>query len=614
MMNPSSNLHCDHVFDIETYNWDQFVAGGVYTPSTSEYTEIWDESEFFHHLQTLEGQIWTWNGGLYDTLWYAQQVAEAELPARISAAGTRITRLEDGGRVIRDGCALVPMSLRDAAGIGGTSLGKSETGLACVCGGECGGYCSIRPAPEMRSEDRRSLGEYLHNDCVVVAAILHGLSDHAEKENYILKGTVGASAWATAKEWLGLPNAEWDSPGHYHFARRGYYGGRVTVARPTMGTGHRYDINSAYPFALTKVSLPYGPGYICSRETAAKAFEKGFEGIYRAVAKVPDMFLPPLPFRDKRGRVVYPTGEVRGVWTGIELRYAAELGVEIDILMGMVWLKAEPFMAPFTKSVYDTRARVGKDHAIGIWQKWFGNSYTGKLAQSPEMERMLLNPDPQEIQCCPANDFCGGESHQWKCARKCKKWTGLDPGGRLFTVPFYRIPECGHVHQAAYLTAYTRVKLHKAAMLLGDRFGYCDTDSIYAMGELPADMIGEELGSWNYDGPMEQFTAGGPKNYSFWAPDKAKWKSKAKGLSGKHGRNIAREQWLEFANGQPIKMDRGVMGLKSAAKTGGSFFQRKDMTRRNKSDGVWFGDRKADGQTTRPCTLRELADAGRVVL
>jgi hypothetical protein len=598
-------------FDLETEAWDRFVLGGLLS-SSGLYEEFTDEEELFKAL-LAEGpgtSIYAWNGGRYDFLWFLEKAREQELTCQIGLAGTRITRIQvKEGPVFRDIVALVPMSLEKASSIAGIALTK-DTGLVCSCGDDCGGYCRIRRAGMLPAE-RAALSVYLRRDVDTGMAIVRAVQAEAARCGYELRGTVGGTAYATARKVCGFDHAEW-TPRSYELARSGYYGGRVEVFRPRAPEGWAYDINSAYPAALAETPIPTGERIIIAGDRASRAFHRGKEGIYEADVHVPAMFVPPLPAR-LGDRVLFPIGPVSGAWTRLELHAALEEGCTVRRWgRAIVWADAVKVCAPFMEKVWSHRAEAEAAGNAGLreWNKYVANSFTGKCAQQPEMESVILCPEL--IKLCSADECmfpdrvtCERRKRSPKCClhactRTCGAYRALDRKGKLWASSFYRLPDCGHVHWSAYLTAATRLKLR--AQLIADGDGgrsavYCDTDSVFATSERTW-LIGDGLGEYGCMGPFKGFAAMAPKVYRY--TGKKGSVAKAKGIPG-----MTADAWEAFSQGLPIRRDRGVKSLKTAAKAE-SLFTRTDLTRQSKADGRWFGGRhlSPDG-CTYPVTIKE---------
>lgn len=578
-------LRIDGVFDIETESWDRFVLGGL-MDAAGDYRSTRDEDELVDWLLTMGGHIWTWNGGLFDTLWLAQKIREKNLRFTATCAGPRVTRLECEGLVVRDAIALVPMSLQKAARIASIDLSK-DTGLPCGCEKPCGGYCSIRRT--MPASLWKSLDSYLRLDCQAALAVLLAVVDEAERCSYDLAGTVGGSSYKSFSRMAELEPASWPDAESYYFARGGYYGGRVEVFRPQAARGFSYDINSAYPAALTRVALPVGERMRVQGDKATRAFRRGKEGIYLCRVHVPEtLHIPPLPCRTPKGRVVYPVGSFQGAWTGLELRGAQERGCTFAIDSALVWGDAELVMASALLLGWAARSRAkaeGND-ALAAWHKWVCNSFTGKLAEAPEKERIVCNPRDDEVEVCR----CERDHGRKRCPYAFRP---LDRSGQLWAAPFWRLSSCSHVHFAAYLTAWARLELLR--QLEDDGEGgrtavYCDTDSVKATA--PRGNVGDELGQWKDEGTFEDFEAIAPKVYRY--RQKSEVHVRGKGLPGLDAAGFDR-----FKRGDPIMVDRGVKAIRSAGRAGGSLFSRRQLERSNHADGRHFGGRilKDDGMT-----------------
>lgn len=593
-------LRVDAFLDIETEDWETFVLGGLLDVASGDYRSTREEDELVEWLLTRGGHVWTWNGGHFDTLWLMHKLRATGLRFTWAQAGPRVTRLDCEGLVVRDAVALIPMSLAKAAKMAGIELAK-VTGLPCrrSCPERkrfkkpCAGYCSIRRS--MSEAEFALLDKYLRLDCEAGAAALAALIREAERCEYELAGTVGGTSYKNFSKLAELEPASWPDAATYYLARSGYYGGRTEVFRPLAERGFAYDINSAYPAALSQVALPCGDMRKLLGMKAESAFVRDLEGIYVARVHVPEeLFLPPLPKRTPGGRLVYPVGVFEGAWTALELRAAIERGCAADIDSALVWSDAEPVMASALLLGWENRARAkseGND-SMHAWHKWHCNSFTGKLAEDPDKERGICNPTDDEVKLCT----CGPRAVDARGCR-CGAWRPLDKSGALWGAPFWRLSACAHVHWAAYLTAWTRVTL--LGQMEDDGEGgrsmvYSDTDSVKAVSPR-TEGIGEELGEFKDEGEWERWASPAPKVYRYWDPAKKEWVVRGKGLPG-----LTADEFDRFAAGEPVVVERGVMSLRQAASKGGKLFARRRLERRSHADGLHFGGRVLRGVLTFP--------------
>jgi hypothetical protein len=100
-------------------------------------------------------------------------------------------------------------------------------------------------------------------------------------------------------------------------ALRSYFGGRFEMQkRGFVGTAHLYDINSAYPYSITKIPDLSNGKWISSNRIHDNA-ELGF---FRILANIPDCkYIPPFPFRIKNN-ILFPSGKFETYVTLEELR------------------------------------------------------------------------------------------------------------------------------------------------------------------------------------------------------------------------------------------------------------------------------------------------------
>ena len=626
------SLTIDGFFDIETEGWSTFVTGALLlTDGTKKVVSYDQEDDYIDWILSTRGTLWSWNGGKYDTLYVIKQAAKRGLKVDVHLAGQRIVCAEIGSLKLRDAAALIPMSLEKAAPLAG--LQKGNTGLTCQCErgqylkdrlgkkNGCGGYCRIYRG--MPAHELHSLKTYNMEDCEVGLGIIEKIQGYAEEFNLDLCGTIGASAWATAKRLSDLQPAEWEQK-DYWFARKGYFGGRVQVFRPQANDGFRYDINSSYPAALERTRLPVGKMKEFRGTEAGKAFECEREGIYHASVRTEWSFVPPLPVRMK-DRIAYPTGHFSGIWTRVELQNAVEHGAEITgISKALVWESSEQVMRPFVTHVMGLRWRAidaavadpswtkhGKDHPLSQWLKLYANSATGKLAQNPEVEAVVVCPTEEEIKICQQQGMCMGFASGFCglngcCPHKhvdaCVSWKQLDEEGIVWSYEETKFGDCAHVQMAAYLTAVARVELLK--QITADDVGggsaiYCDTDSCYSTRERSR-RVGNALGEWQREGALRRFRALAPKVYRYEDPASGKATVKAKGIPD------CEAHWPALEKGEVVKMSHGVNSFRSAARNG-DLFSRKDTSRHINPNAEFFGDRRIspDGSMTLPIEIDE---------
>ena len=163
-------------------------------------------------------------------------------------------------------------------------------------------------------------------------------------------------------------------------AFRSYYGGRFEITkRGFIGTAYKYDINSAYPYSLTKI-----PDLSKGKWVKRKSIHpKSILGFFRIVANIPDYkYIPPFPFRTN-GLIIFPSGRFETYITLEELKatdkkYYSILDSYQFIPHGKV---TYPFN-DFVESMYQKRLKLKRnDNPLQLPIKIILNSIYGKTGQ-----------------------------------------------------------------------------------------------------------------------------------------------------------------------------------------------------------------------------------------
>lgn len=513
MRKRSQEIRFDNLatWDIETSNWDEFVVGGLYTERGGRpvFRHAWDEREYCRLLEGRGGEIWGWNCGGYDGLWYldAKERIRSNDKMHFVMSGSRAIRIDNLNR---------GLSLCDAMGILPYRLDK----MAEAIGKRKKEFPYEKIHRDMSPSDRSLLLEYLEHDCHCTYHILLELRRWHDKFNWKLNITMGSSAWATAQHLFGLPKAEWE-PKLYRSTREALYGGRVHVQKHESAAGVWVDNNSAYVARMRDEKLPCGKMSEYTGKELGFRYKVGKAGIVTATVQVPDSDLAPLPMRLKEGGIVFPHGEFTGTWCTNELRYAEETGVKIkEFHYGILWSDAQVIFGKATEEFFEARKSVGTDSAWGKYFKQLWCSIYGKCAQDPE--RRVVIRDPEAVSFCAApdcHDKCstgawGNKCCVHRCTGECGAWQHV--AGKYYSRTVWQLSSCSHVQWGAFITAAQRCAWHRAASLVLPYLVYGDTDSlaIEFPGNLPEWMLGLELGQWKQEGEYQELEVEAPKLYS----------------------------------------------------------------------------------------------------
>ena len=389
-------------------------------------------------------------------------------------------------------------------------------------------------------EDDPRWAEYNKVDCVQLYDVLKHFHHYVED---VLLGEVGITAPATAvkllrRRYLRQPIKRNE---HTHdFVRRGYFGGRVEVFRRKGQKLRYYDINSSYPAAM----LEKMPGSTCHawEGKPPKRLLDNYIGFAEVRIEVPeDLHIPPLPVRGDggelpKGKLLFPTGKLYGVWEWSELKQAEEMGCSIVWWGKSYWYEAIPLFEEYVRDLYSYRDKnhPNYDPGLAAIAKLMLNSSYGKFGMKTLRRKIYRYDDPEMPELAvPADQD-----------PECLVWYADEEVDAAYIMP----------QVAARVTALARVRLLRFMLDAEQRGGtihYCDTDSLITEVELPSST---ELGGLKDEMPAQsgQLTGEflGPKMYMLTGPDDFE-QVKAKGMQTRN-----RETFETLAAGEEITMRR----------------------------------------------------------
>jgi len=175
-------------------------------------------------------------------------------------------------------------------------------------------------------------------------------------------------------------------------AYHSYYGGRFEILkRGLVGDAFLYDINSAYPYAITQIP-DLSKGKWIKRKTIHKDAKLGF---FKIRAKIPDCkYIPPFPFRTKHD-IIFPSDEFETYCTLAELQ-ACESKSFYRILEGYQFITNSDIYPyrDFIEKLYQKRLELKQqNNPLQLPIKIILNSIYGKTGQSVQHKiGNLVNP------------------------------------------------------------------------------------------------------------------------------------------------------------------------------------------------------------------------------
>jgi len=240
-------------------------------------------------------------------------------------------------------------------------------------------------------------------------------------------------------------------------ARKSYFASRVEVFSRRCGKANYFDINSSFPYAMTK-PCPGALSVLNRKIEHLGEEDKIF--IADCDIEVPDSYLTPMPYR-ANDRVFFPTGKWRAWVTSVDLDLLLKEGGRLLKVYEVHHF--EPFydLAQYAQDIYDKRGKAADGFEREVY-KILANSLYGKFAESSDKVEMVIDP-PKEL------------------LRRLSEDDELMPG--IYLVE--RIAHVPHVHVpiSSHITSYARTRLYEYMAMCKDSY-YCDTDGFATTEEL----------------------------------------------------------------------------------------------------------------------------------
>jgi hypothetical protein len=347
-----------------------------------------------------------------------------------------------------------------------------------------------------------------------------------------LQATIGNAGIKIFQQEMPAGVNVWSPPFRATMAIRehAYRGGYCYLMGKYAGPTWKYDLNQAYAAAMRETDLPAG------RCFAVQEYERGKAGIYRIIASKKGNRIP-FYFKPEPTMGLYGTDALTDTWiTSIELEQLYLEGWTVQVIEGFAW--EDSFrMTEFVNKLETLRVAAvdGPNGALGTMCKSLGNNSYGKTCEKLDgLEfRLALN--------------------------KPEGYSRSIPGDNEDALPFlwYRInkPMLRPYHQpqiAAFITAYVRMVVRRAALLAPDYFVYADTDCVVFKQHIELPFDPKIYGKWKIEVDGEDYAFITKKVY-FSRKDHADAVRKAKGMT------IAKLSFNEFVkwyDGSPPKQEQ----------------------------------------------------------
>lgn len=335
-------------------------------------------------------------------------------------------------------------------------------------------------------------------------------------------------------------------------------GGFCFIVRKYSGPVWKYDLNQAYADAMRKASLPAGGAlyYAGSPPIRTKPF------IARITATNPRNKVP-FYYRteDKRERVLSQFAEttIADTWiTSIEYDQLQSEGWHITCTECYVW--SDSFsMTDYVNRLETLRTTCdgGPSGPIGTMVKAVGNHSYGKTVEQLEPIKYLLAAScPGD--CVPLVDDVTEEAIEHVYCR-------VDDDRRAKA---YHQPHIG-----AWITAYVRMQIRRAALVAPDAWLYADTDCVIFSRDVAShlDIDAKRYGAFKIEEEGTEYKLIAKKVYTQTTYDVPKPKRSAKGMNVKRLKDAHFEWW--FNGDPPVQEQTQIQNFLSFIRDGNLMFK-----------------------------------------
>jgi hypothetical protein len=334
--------------------------------------------------------------------------------------------------------------------------------------------------------------------------------------------------------------------------RDSYFGGSSDYYK-LRGTNLKYyDVNSLYPYAM----LNDMPLEFLGEVNNLSVYQlNNFFGFIDCIVSAPNIKHPLLLYRNN-GKIIHPTGTWRGTYFSEELKEAIKHGYNIQIIKGYSFSRANLFK-DYIDYFYDLKknstgaerfiAKLHLNTLYGMFGRKLDILKTVSVSSEKESWNILNKHPVKSIITVSENLklFLIYQNLDFDIINK----LNTDLNVKYFDNSFKIVKS--NVAIASAITAYARIVMMKYKTIPDINIYYTDTDSIFIDKELPANMVGKELGQMKDEldgGVIKNAYFFGIKQYAY-IDNNDKVKSVFSGI----GRNeVSWEDVLKLKNNETI--------------------------------------------------------------
>jgi len=270
-------------------------------------------------------------------------------------------------------------------------------------------------------------------------------------------------------------------------------------------------------------------------------------GFIEAYVECPQSIKKPfLPYRNKDGTLLFPTGTFVGVYYSEELKYAKEIGYTIIPICGYLFEEMESPFKGYVNSLFESRSNAKKmgNNALSFVYKLLMNSFYGRFGINPQSTKTEICKKSRRDLLFRREEFID-EVFLREDLYMVSYLTNSGKG------PSYWDPQKNSAVQlSAAITASARIYMYK--YISREDCFYTDTDSIVLGKPLPEEDISSSvLGQFKLEDRILEGYFLAPQCYCFTTEESEGIKKvfKFKGA----GRSVITPEWFEEQYANPSK-------------------------------------------------------------
>nr|CAD1835852.1 unnamed protein product [Ananas comosus var. bracteatus] len=284
--------------------------------------------------------------------------------------------------------------------------------------------------------------------------------------------------------------------------------GHVDVYKPYGENLYYYDVNSLYPYIMKSYPMPCGVP-VWHNNLECQDLDNLFGFIEAYVVCPASISHPFLPYKDKFGTLIFPTGKFIGIFYSEELKFARDLGYHIIPLRGILF---EAMSSPFEgiiSDLYESRLEAKKrgDEPMTFIYKILMNSLYGRFGMNPESTVTEICNQKRYEELMKMDNFQSAEmlTENYYIVNYITNSSFAEDDN-------WKAPKMSAVQLAAAVTACARI--HMYPYISRPDCYYTDTDSVVLGCPLSDDLISSmEMGKFKLEYFVKKGIFLAPKSY-----------------------------------------------------------------------------------------------------